>query len=391
MISVHEAKALIANNIHPLSPVKLPLSQAHQYILAEDVFAICDIPAYEQSSMDGYAIRFAEANIALELNGEMAAGTNTQLTINAGQASRIFTGAPLPSGADTVVMQEKTEILDGKLVIQDTNLSAGLNVRKKGAEMKTGALAMRKGDYLSPAALGFLAGIGITGVSVFPMPKVSIILTGKELVQPGETLAFGQVYESNSYSLKAALNQEGINQVEIFEADDDLEVLTTILQKALKTSDIVLLTGGVSVGDYDFVLEASARCGIQKVFHKVKQKPGKPLFFGRLEQQYIFGLPGNPSSVLSCFYNYVLPTLAALSGKINPVKEMEAELSSAYKKSSGLTHFLKAHYQNGKVIPLGTQESFRLSTFAQANCLIMLEEETEKVNQGERVKIMLLP
>lgn len=391
MISVNEAKALIANNIQPLSPVKLPLLQAHQHILAEDVFAICDIPAYEQSSMDGYAIRFSEAGIALELNGEMAAGTNAQLAINARQASRIFTGAPLPLGADTVVMQEKTEILNGKLIIRDTNLSAGLHVRNKGAEIKSGALAMEKGNYLSPAALGFLAGIGITEVSVFPMPKVSIILTGKELVQPGETLAFGQVYESNSYSLSAALNQAGINQLAVFEADDDLEVLTTILQKALATSEIVLLTGGVSVGDYDFVLEASARCGIQKVFHKVKQKPGKPLFFGRLNQQYIFGLPGNPSSVLSCFYNYVLPTLAALSGKRNPAKEIEAELSSAYKKPPGLTHFLKGHYQDGKVSILSAQESFRLSTFAQANCLIIIDEEIEKLAEGEIIKILLLP
>lgn len=391
MITVKQAKALIAKNIVKLAPVKQPISCACNHILAADIFAICDIPAFKQSSMDGYAIKFTDRNKPLELVGEMAAGTSKNMEIKSGQASRIFTGAPLPTGSDTVVMQEKTVIENGRLIINDENLKPGLNARNKGSEIETGALAMQSGSYLTPAAIGFLAGIGITEVAVYPMPSVSIILTGKELLEPGKPLGFGQVYESNSYSLKAAMLLAGITNIEIFEADDDLQILTNVLKAALEKSDVVLLTGGVSVGDYDFVLEASNLCGIEKVFHKVKQKPGKPLFFGKLDKKLIFGLPGNPSSVLSCFYNYVLPALSSLAGKVNPVKEIDAELTHNYKKPAGLTHFLKGNHHQGKVTPLGAQESFRLSSFAQANCLIILNEEKELFEKGDNVKLLLLP
>ncbi|GGI25398.1 molybdopterin molybdotransferase MoeA [Pedobacter mendelii] len=391
MITVKQAKELITINTVKLVPVIRPIALAYNHILAANVFAICDIPAFKQSSMDGYAIKFTDRKEPLELVGEMAAGTSKNIEIKNGQASRIFTGAPLPTGTDTVVMQEKIAIQNGKLIINDENLKPGLNARNKGSEIETGDLAMQSGNYLTPAAVGFLAGIGITEVSVYPMPSVSIILTGKELLKPGKPLGFGQVYESNSYSLNAAIMQLGITNIEIFEADDDLAILTNVLKTALEKSDVVLLTGGVSVGDYDFVLEASRLCGIEKIFHKVKQKPGKPLFFGKLDKKLIFGLPGNPSSVLSCFYNYVLPALSSLAGKINPIKEIDAELTNDYKKPSGLTHFLKGNHHQGKVTPLGAQESFRLSSFAQANCLIILNEEEELFEKGDSVKLLLLP
>ncbi|RZJ14552.1 MAG: molybdopterin molybdenumtransferase MoeA, partial [Acinetobacter sp.] len=167
--------------------------------------------------------------------------------------------------------------------------------------------------------------------------------------------------------------------------------LTNILNEALATADVVLLTGGVSVGDYDFVVEASQQCGIEQLFHKVKQKPGKPLYFGRKEQKLVFGLPGNPSSVLSCYYNYVLPSLKQLSQKENTVIELKATLSVAYQKPKGLTHFLKGSYINGKATPLTAQDSYRLSSFAQANCLICLPEEEESFEENQSVTILLLP
>jgi len=191
--------------------------------------------------------------------------------------------------------------------------------------------------------------------------------------------------------LSAALKLEGIAQVKIFQADDELSILITVLQNALKDSDVVLLTGGVSVGDYDFVIEASRRCDVEQVFHKVKQKPGKPLFFGKKDRQLIFGLPGNPSSVLSCYYNYVLSAIKQLAQKENTVKEINAVLTTAYQKPAGLTHFLKGSYQDGKVSPLSAQESFRLSSFAEANCLICLNELQEFFSAGDMVKVMLLP
>ena len=391
MISVKEAKDLISQQTTALNPISIDLAKASGHILAADIYAKYDIPAFSQSSMDGYAIKFADHEQELSLIGEMAAGTATTMTIQNGETSRIFTGAPLPKGADTVVMQEKITRIDGKITLQDPNLKFGLNVRDKGSEITAGALAMERGNLLSPAAIGFLAGIGVNEVSVYPMPKISIIVTGKELQQPGKALEFGQVYESNSYSLSAALKQEGIEQIVVYEADDDLEILKNTLQNAVENSDVVLLTGGVSVGDYDFVIEAASSCGVKQVFHKVKQKPGKPLFFGTKDQKLIFGLPGNPSSVLSCYYNYVLPAVKALSHKSNSVIEVQAELTHGYSKPEGLTHFLKGKYENGKVTPLSAQESYRLSSFAQANCLICLDETKEHFKQGDILTVMILP
>jgi len=336
MISVSEAKAIIAESITALSPAELPLTEAAHHVLAHDVIATIDIPAFEQSSMDGYAIRFADKYSSLKISGEMTAGTAENLSINAGEAARIFTGAPLPNGADTVVMQEKTVIQNNQLYLQDEGLKQGSNVRNKGAEIKAGRLAIQQGSYLSPAAIGFLAGIGVTKLAVYPMPSVCIIVTGKELQTPGNVLSAGQVYESNSYSLRAALQQAGINNAKVIQADDDLDVLKTILADALINSDAVLLTGGVSVGDYDFVIEATKQCGVQQGFHKVKQRPGKPLYFGMKNAKPVFGLPGNPSSVLSCFYHYVLPALEGLSNKKNSLQKVSSSLTKNFNKLKGL-------------------------------------------------------
>ncbi|WP_316838481.1 gephyrin-like molybdotransferase Glp [Pedobacter gandavensis] len=391
MITVTAAKTLISTHISPLDPVVVQLDNAAGLILAKDIYASCDIPAFPQSSMDGYALKFADREKELQLSGEMAAGTAESFTLKAGETSRIFTGAPLPEGADTVVMQEKVILSNGAIVIQDEKLQVGSNVRDQGAEIRSGDLAMKKGTLLSPPAIGFLAGIGILHLEVFPLPKVSIIVTGKELQQPGLELNFGQVYESNSYSLAAALKTEGIAHVNIFQADDELPLLTQVLEKALELSDVVLLTGGVSVGDYDFVLEASRNCAVEQVFHKVRQKPGKPLFFGIKGHKLVFGLPGNPSSVLSCYYNYVLPAIKKLAQQADSIKYIQAKLTSGYQKPAGLSHFLKGSYENGQVSPLSAQESFRLRSFALANCLICLEETKEDFQIGEMVTIMLLP
>lgn len=250
---------------------------------------------------------------------------------------------------------------------------------------------MQKGSKLSPAAIGFLAGIGEKEVPVYPAPKVGIIVTGKELQQPGNVLSFGQVYESNSYSLSAALKLAQIREINLYTADDDLEELAAVLETALQHNDLVLLTGGVSVGDYDFVLRAATLSGISQVFHKVKQKPGKPLYFGKRGEQLIFGLPGNPSSVLSCFYQYVLPAVEKLMNCESSLKTTMAELSHDYRKPAGLSHFIKAWFENGKVTPLNAQESFRMSSFAVANCMIELEEEETLVVAGSRVKVYLFP
>ncbi|WP_442589332.1 molybdopterin molybdotransferase MoeA [Pedobacter sp. AW31-3R] len=401
MISVKEAKSLVKDNMIPLSIHRLPLSQAAGYTLGADVYATTDIPAFEQSSMDGYAIRFADADKPLTVAGEMQAGAHSGFALKPLQAARIFTGAPLPEGADTVIMQEKVVINEGILSIPDAELKQGNNVRHIGAEAKKGALAMVKGSKLTPAAIGFLAGIGFTEVEVYRTPMVGIIITGKELQQPGADLAFGQVYESSSYALTAALEQANITKINLYAADDHLDELAEIFRQALHINDVVLLTGGVSVGDYDFVIRAAEQLEVTQIFHKVRQKPGKPLYFGKKGDKVIFGLPGNPSSVLSCYYQYVLPALEILTnyngivtthkGYSGRIRLTDAVLTHSYEKPAGLTHFLKAHCHDGNVTPLHAQESFRMSSFAAANCMIELNEEQTVFTAGSVVPVYILP
>lgn len=391
MISVTEAKQIILNHLPEKKITVLPLSEAAGLVTSSDVIAGTDIPGFPQSSMDGYALKFEDKNLPLEISGEMAAGTTAALEIKNGQAARIFTGAPLPEGADTVVMQEKITVENQRLVIHDENLSQGLNVRPKGSEVKQGAVAMTAGTVLSPAAIGFLAGIGKDRVEVYGPPVIAVILTGNELQDPGNELAFGQVYEANSYQLRAALEKTGVTEIHIFRAEDDPETLQRILEQALAISDIVLLNGGVSVGDYDFVTRAAEHCGIEEKFHKIRQKPGKPLFFGTKGGKLVFGLPGNPSSSLTCFYEYVLPAVEQLSGLKNSIQKINATATHNYTKPTGLTHFLKAFYEEGRVTPLHAQESYRLHSFAQANCFLVLPEESTGCKEGDAVEIHVLP
>lgn len=392
-IPVSEAKKLIAETILPLPPAKVLLIDAAGLILAEDIFSISDVPPFNQSSMDGYALNFEgwQKNGDLLVDGETQAGALESHYLNPQNARRIFTGAAVPPGADTVVMQEKTSVSNSQLTISDKTIFKGLNVRLKASEAKAGELALEKNCCLNPAALGFIAGLGINEVLVYPQPSVTVILTGNELQKPGVPLEHGQVYESNSYALKAALNQAGISKINILSSEDTLETLTAVLNNALQQSDLVLLTGGVSVGDYDFVIRAAQANGIEQIFHKIKQKPGKPIYFGKKGKKYIFGLPGNPASVLSCFYEYVYLSIGLLnSSKIN-LKQLQAPISSAQKKAPGLTHFLKGFYDGNRVHDLKAQESFRLSSFARANCLIKLDTDQTEISEGQLVEIHLLP
>jgi len=393
MISVNEAKKIIQEQVSPLDPVQLPLLQAAGLTLAADVFSMIDSPPFNQSSMDGYAFCFDgwKNNAALEIEGEIAAGSNTTKTYSSEKAVRIFTGAPVPQGTDTVVMQEKVTVTKGVLTIEDQNIHLGVNVRLKGTDSKVGELALKAGNKLTPGAIGFLTGIGITSVSVFPKPAVSIIVTGNELQAAGKPLQHGQVYESNSATIRAALQQLNINEVKVFWAEDNLNVLQKILEEAISVSDVIVLMGGISVGDYDYVLQAAENCGVTKLFHRIKQKPGKPLYFGKKENKLIFGLPGNPSSVLTCYYEYLFPALQQLSNQLVGLKGLEVPLLKSINKVAGLTQFLKGYFDGEKVMPLGAQESYRLSTFANANCLIVLDENTNHCEVGENVNIHLLP
>jgi molybdopterin molybdotransferase len=394
MISVSEARERIAAHTirRPVAFVKI--DDAAGLMLAEDLYSVIDIPAYPQSSMDGYAIRFADYHPGEGLllsQGDSAAGTRERYELESGHAKRIFTGAAVPDGADTIVMQEKCTVSEGRLFIDDASLKQGQNLRLKGSEIRRGELALATGSRLHPATIGFLSMIGVTHVNVFEPPKVCIIVTGNELVDPGGPLGYGQVYESNSHALRAALAQMSIREIAVVHAQDNLEALTHTLAAALDNYDMILLNGGISVGEYDFVLRATEQCGIQQVFHKIRQKPGKPMYFGTSGDKLIFGLPGNPASVLTCFYEYVAVCLEKLYGVDPGIRSIQAPLGADVKKPAGLTHFLKGYFDGVNAHPLDAQESYRLSSFARANALIVIEEEKTQCVKGEMVELHLLP
>lgn len=393
MISVAEAIQLIQQNARLLPPISTPLQNALGLVLAEDLFAQISLPPFPQSAMDGYAFRFADwqhAN-ALTIAGEVAAGDAANISVAPQQAVRIFTGAELPEGLDTVVMQEKTTVAGNAVIINDESLIQGSNVRAKGSEIRRGGLALPKGTVLHTAAIGFLAGLGITEVKVHPKPNVYIVVTGKELQMPGVPLQRGQIYESNSMLLQTALAQLHINKVAVSVTGDDVLEIKKTIEGALQSADLVLVTGGVSVGDYDYVVQAAEACGVERLFHKVAQRPGKPLYAGLKGGKFLFGLPGNPASVLSCFYNYVVAAIEELTGRRPLLQRTQLPLLAAFNKKISLRQFLKAACNKDGVMPLSAQESFRLSSFSVANCLIILPEAVRDYEQGETVEVLLLP
>ncbi len=389
-ITVAQARAIIAANVNPVPPAFYYIENTAGLTLAEDVYAPVSLPAFDQSSMDGYAIRFDEISETLTVQGESQAGAVSVMELQNHHAIRIFTGAPLPPGADTVIMQEKVFDAPDGLRIESGTTQRGANTRRAGAELKKGELILENGTKISPAITGLLASMGITGVLVFPPPSVCIIATGKELRKPGEFLQFGEVYESNAFFLNAALRKLCIGNIRIFYAPDDLSVIKDYLHNALNQADVILFTGGISIGNYDFVRQAADENGVQCRFHRVRQKPGKPFYFGTKQNKPVFALPGNPGSVITCFYEYILPALKHMMQQTAP-EATTGILKESYHKVPGLTQFLKGYIEDGVVEILEAQESFRLRSFASANCLVNLDEDRTEYDEGEVVQINMIP
>ncbi len=394
MISVEEAKNLVLKSSFCLQSYLQNVSDALDMVLSEDVLAPLSIPPFDQSAMDGYAFLFEDyrQKREIEIIGEVAAGKVHTQDLNSGKCVRIFTGAALPKGADTVVVQEQTEVANNVLKINDANLVLGSNVRVEGSQIRKGKVALQKGHLITPGGIGYLTAMGIGSVPVFSKPRISIIVTGSELQKPGSSLEKGKIFESNSYAVDAALKSIGILVQEIISVVDDENEIFEKINHAVNSSDMVLITGGISVGDYDFVGSSLKKIGIENIFYKIKQKPGKPLFFGKQKKTLVFGLPGNPASVLSCFYEYVYPAIRTMQGKTELfLKTVRLPLAKSYAKKNGLAFFLKGKITNGKVVPLEGQESFMLSSFAIADSLIYLPAELENPEAGEMVEVHLLP
>jgi molybdopterin molybdotransferase len=390
MINVKEAKQLIDENCCSLKVNNLTLLEANGSILAEPIYAVMDTPPFHQSAMDGYAFSYEnwDKKSNLTVIGEIQTGNYSAEKVLANQAVRIFTGAPIPPGTDTVVMQEKINCDGNTIEVLDTFLVKGTNVRPQGSQTKKGELALQERQLLSPVAISFLAGIGINKVNVFSKPTVSIIVTGKELAKAEDTITEGKIFESNSIGLIAALQQIGINPVSVEVVDDVEAEIEQAISNQL-TSDILILTGGVSVGDYDLVPASLEKCGVQKIFHKIKQKPGKPFYFGRYNQTLVFALPGNPAAVMSCFYEYVAQAISNFTQK-EYFKTMLLPLAEDFNKKAGLTFFLKGKVGERDVMILNDQESYKLNSFAVADCLIAFEEDKEIFQKGDLVNVRMI-
>lgn len=391
MISVEVAKELILKNVEYLKPINVPLAEALNCFLAKDIISYIDVPLFNQSAMDGYAFKYSDKKLPLTIVDEIAAGDTKHVEIRNGEAVRIFTGSKVPDCCDVVVMQELTERSGNKLIIKDEGLKYKGNIRLKGNQIKKGSIALKKGTKITPAAVGFLATLGVEFVDVFTKPKVGIIATGSELMPIGSELKEGQIYESNTYMLRAALQNIGIDS-SIQVVKDDAEMTKTAITNALDKFDLLIISGGISVGDYDFVKDCLLKNQVTEVFYKIKQKPGKPLFFGIKENKKIFALPGNPAAALNCFYMYVFPAIQLMCGNNFPfLNLLHLPLAERYLKKEGRAVFLKSKIQNNKVELLHGQDSDALQSFALADALTYIPAEKNVVEQNELVEIYLLP
>lgn len=392
MITVEEAKRLLFTCIEKSNAVVIKLADAFGCVLAEDILSPIDLPSFNQSAMDGYAVATEEKNkMKFEVVGEIKAGYNLSFQLQKGQAVRIFTGAAVPASADAIVIQEKVEQRNGSIHLSD-DFKKGDCIRMQGSQIRKGELALKKNTLLNPAAIGFLASLGISEIKVYRKPVVSIITTGNEIVKPGNNLQHGQVYESNSFSLQAALQQMHIHPQNILTVSDDKIELKNKIEKCFFDSDVIILTGGISVGKYDLVYDALKELNVETVFYKVSQKPGKPFFTGKLKDKLIFALPGNPAAVLVCFYEYVYPVIRLMQGFENALlPSVKLKLLQHVVKKEDRSLFLRAKRMNDGVMPLEKQDSNMLRSFAEADSLIYIPKESQKIIQGEEVEVHLLP
>lgn len=382
----------------------ITLAECANRILAEDIFSPINVPSFDNSAMDGYAFRLADLERFgyLIVGGQSFAGSPFNGKINAGECVRIMTGAMLPAECDVVVMQEETEVetlASGQILVRFCKRPRlGQNIRRIGDDVKQGTLVLAKGSLLNVTTLPLLASLGIAQVSVFTRLKVAILSTGDELTSVGQPLKQGQIYDSNRFAVRLMLEKLNCDILDFGILPDDPGVFEQTFNQAQQQADVLITSGGVSVGEADFTKEVLEKLG-EIGFWKIAMKPGKPFAFGKLQHAWFFGLPGNPVSALVTFYQLVQPALAKLAG-VNAqriatlTQTLTAVAETDLKKVAGRQDFQRGFYYvneqgNIAVRAVGSQSSHIFSAFYESNCFIVLEAERGHVNAGEKVTIQL--
>ncbi len=402
MLSIEEALNMVLGSADVLEPIRMPLDDAAGLVLAEDIVARGNVPPFTNSAMDGFAVLAADiqhaseaAPVRLHILEDVPAGSVATQPVRPGTAIRIMTGAPLPTGADTVVHVEVTRT-EGNDVLILLALKEGVNVRHAGEDMADGTVVLRAGSVLRPGEVGVCAAAGHAAVSVYPRVRVAILTTGSELVGAADELTPGHIRDSNAHSLRAQVAAIGGAPIVFERIPDTREAVRLTLEQALAGADVVLTNGGVSVGDYDFVKDVLQDMGAQLVFWRVKQKPGKPLAFWTLGAKRIVGLPGNPVSCMVCVEEYVRPMMRRMMGFTllhRPVRT--ALLAERYAKGpdTGRTHFVRVRLceENGVLhaVLTGPQGSGILTSMARAEAIAIIPEDVAALNAGAAVQVQL--
>lgn len=397
-LTTAEARQTILGRLSPITGwERVNVRGALGRVLAADVIAPCNVPAHDNSAMDGYAVRFADLNsqgeTPLTIVGTAFAGRPFSGIVGTAQALRIMTGAPIPQGADTVVVQEIARAEQGKVFIP-SGQRRGQNLRRAGEDLAIGGIAIPAGKRCGPAELGLIASLGIAEVSVRRRLRVAFFSTGDELASIGKPLAPGEVYDSNRYTLFGALSRLGCELLDMGVIRDDPASLEAAFSAAARDADVILTSGGVSVGEADFIRELVNRLG-EVAFWKIDIKPGRPMAFGRVGNAWLFGLPGNPVAVLVTFYQFVQDALLALSG-VSPLPEsplLDAVCTDAIRKQPGRREFLRGRLtmsnRTQTVHLAGAQGSGILKSMSEANCFIVLPEHRGDVEAGEAVQVQV--
>jgi molybdopterin molybdotransferase len=367
-------------------------------VLAADVISPLDVPAHDNSAMDGYAVRHADlksdGEVTLAVAGTAFAGAPYGGAIKTGECVRIMTGGVVPQGADTIVMQEHVKAAEGRVTIGGGHRK-GQNLRRAGEDLKAGEPALKKGARLRPAEIGLIASLGIPEVGVYRRLRVAFFSTGDELVSIGTVPQEGQIYDSNRYTIHSMVERLGCEVLDMGVVRDDPQLLESAFTRAAESADVVITSGGVSVGEADFVKALLDRLG-EVVFWKIAMKPGRPLAYGRVKGAHFFGLPGNPVSVMVTFYQFVRDALLTLSGQepVLPVPTFKVPCTSALRKAPGRTEFQRGILTRGpdgwSVRVTGEQGSGILRSMAEANCFIVLPTDQGNVTPGTLVDVQVL-